>query len=210
MYIKDILARNSEEPKVSTYTKFLEDAGEFPINSSSLFHFINIVKDSHFPENEEFDFTSFNLIGLDTYIQDYLTDNNLKKYNHWIYGFCNNESDTKGISHLLVKDYLMKSVCIKKYYDISSKQYFSIGHPKFKWPKMSHGTFNPKKEFYTVILKKCEQNYLNEIFGNKYSCKNEDEINEFFKFGLIHFNYIDQYVDILKHDEPNKKYFYRL
>ena len=210
IYIKDLLVRNVEEPKVSTYTKFIEDAGEFPINSSALFHFISIVKDSHYPEDEEFDFTSFNLIGLDTYIQDYITDNNIKNYNHWIYGFCNNESDTIGISHLIIKDYLMKSACIKKYYDMSSEQYYSIEHPKFKWPKMSHGTFNPKKEFYTVILKKCEQNYLNEIFGNKYSCKSENEINEFFKFGVIHFNYIDQYVDILKHDEPNKKYFYRL
>ena len=100
IYIKDILFRNAEEPKVSTYTRFLEDAGEFPINSSALFHFISIVKDSHNPEDEEFDFTSFNLIGLDTYIQDYITDNNLTKYNHWIYGFCNNESDTIGISHL--------------------------------------------------------------------------------------------------------------
>ena len=210
IYIKDILFRNAEEPKVSTYTRFLEDAGEFPINSSALFHFISIVKDSHNPEDEEFDFTSFNLIGLDTYIQDYITDNNLTKYNHWIYGFCNNESDTIGISHLIIKDFLMKSACIKKYYDISTKQYYSTEHPKFRWPKMSHGTFNPKKEFYTIILKKCDQKYLNEIFGNKYICKNEDEINEFFKFGVIHFNYIDQYVNILKHDEPNQKYFYRI
>ena len=104
----------------------------------------------------------------------------------------------------------MKSACIKKYYDISTKQYYSTEHPKFRWPKMSHGTFNPKKEFYTIILKKCDQKYLNEIFGNKYICKNEDEINEFFKFGVIHFNYIDQYVNILKHDEPNQKYFYRI
>ena len=81
-YVRDILNRKEEIPKVSSYNMFIEDAGEFPINASSFFHFLSIVKDVHHPEYEEFDFSIFNIIGIDTYIQDYQNNNDLKKYNH--------------------------------------------------------------------------------------------------------------------------------
>ena len=42
-------------------------------------------------------------------------------------------------------------------------------------------------------------------------CKNEREIEEISKFrGVVHFNFIDQYVDILNYKDPNKKYIYRI
>ena len=209
-YFLGLLYPEFEEPKVSSYTSFVEDAGIFPVNSSSFFHFISIIKDSHCQSNEEFDFTSFSLIGLETFIQDYEDDNNITKYNHWLYGFCNNESVTIGISHLLIQNYFTKSACIKKYYDNVTKEYYTSEHPKFKWPNMAHGTFNINKKFYSLILKKCDKKILNEVFGNSYECKTDEEINKYFKFGLIHFNFIDQYADILKYKQPNRKCFYRI
>ena len=150
-YVKCIFDRRTETPEISTYNRFTEDAGKFPINSSSFFHFISIVKDYHYRSFEGFDFTYFNLIGLEKNVNDYENDNDLTKYNHWLYGYCNNESDTQGISHLTNQQFFTKSACIKKYYSSSEKQYYDVGHSNFKWPKMSHGTFNPNKEFYTII-----------------------------------------------------------
>ena len=124
-YAKDILYRDKEIPTVSSYNLYIQDAGEFPINSSSFFHFISIVKDSHHPDNEEFDFTSFNLIGLDTPTKDYENDNNLTKYNHWLYGFCNKEDDIKGINDLVIQNYFIKSACIRKYFNSTEQKYYN-------------------------------------------------------------------------------------
>ena len=159
-YIRGFFDKCDEEPKISSYTKFIEDAGEFPINSSSFFHFISLAKD----EYKGFDFTYFNIIGFEDLIQNNYDNMNLYNYNHWLYGFCNNDTDTIGISNLVTQEYFLKSACIRKYYDISSKEYYNTGHPKFKWPKMAHETFNSNKEFYSIIVQKCEQNLLNKIY----------------------------------------------
>ena len=210
-YVKCILNRKLESPNISTYNRFAEDAGEFPINSSSFFHFVSIVKDYHYPKCEGFDFTYFNLIGLDTYIPDYDTDNDLTKYNHWLYGLCNNESDTQGISYLITQPFFNYSACIKKYYNSSEKEYYDIGHPNFKWPKMAHGTFNPNKEFYSLVLTRCDQDLINRVLGPEYKCRNDTEFEDILKHGgTIHFNFIDQYFDILEYENPIKKYFYRI
>ena len=210
-YIEEILNRKEEIPKVSSYNMFIEDAGEFPINASSFFHFLSIVKDVHHPEHEEFDFTIFNAIGIDTYIQDYQKNNNLTKYNHWLYGKCNNETDTKGIAHLITQEFFTKSACIRKYFSSSEQKYYDTNDPNFKWPKMAHGTFNPNKEFYSVIISKCDNMILNKVFDEEYNCKNDTEIEEYLNYGgLIHFNFIDQYIDILNYKDSYKKYFYRI
>ena len=210
-YIRCILNREIDCPKVSTFNRFAEDAGEFPINSSSFFHFVSYEKNYLYQGNEDFDFTFFNLIGLDTYIKDYEYDNDLTKFNHWLYGFCNNETDTLGISYLTTQKYFTNSACIKKYYNSSEKQYYDVGNPNFKWPKMSHGTFNPNKEFYTIILIKCNQDILNSVFGEEYKCKSNNEFEEKLKYGgTIHLNFIDQYVDVLKYKNPFMKYYYRI
>ena len=210
-YIKDILNRDKEVPTIHSYNLYKEDAGEFLINSSSFFHFISIVKDPHHPENEELDFTAFNLIGLDTYTKDYENDNDLSKYNHWLYGLCNIENDLKGINDLVTQNYFIKSACIRQYFDSTQQKYYSTDDPNFKWPKMAHGTFNPNNEFYSIILIKCKNEILNKVFGDEYKCKNENEITEIINLkGKVHFNFIDQYVDILNYKTPNKKYIYRI
>ena len=76
---------------------------------------------------------------------------------------------------------------------------------------MAHGTFNPNNEFYSIILIKCKNEILNKVFGDEYKCKNENEITEIINLkGKVHFNFIDQYVDILNYKTPNKKYIYRI
>ena len=102
-YSLDIIKK--QNPKAFFYNRFVEDSGEFPINSSSLFHFISMGDANENDLNNDigFDFYSFRVIGIDTYYQNYVKDNdrNLSNYNHWLYGKCNNDSDTEGIGYLI-------------------------------------------------------------------------------------------------------------
>ena len=78
-------------------------------------------------------------------------------------------------------------------------------------PMLAHGTFNPHHQFYTLILIKCEQNILNNIFGKGYTCKNDKEVEKIInKRGEIYFNFIAHFVDILEYKEPIKKYINRI
>ena len=92
----DLIKR--QNPTSFSFNRYIEDSGTFHFNSSGLFHFISLAlgKDN-FIENGV-DFTIFRIIGLDFYYSNY--DEDISKQNHWLYGLCNNESDTKGISHL--------------------------------------------------------------------------------------------------------------
>ena len=210
-YFLSIFYRERDCPKIANNELYIEDAGIFPLNSSSFFHFISIEEDSSNPNDESFDFTIFNLIGLETYIKDFENDNDLTKYNHWLYGFCNKEKDIKGIENLKIKDFFPKSACIRKYYDSATKKYYEVEDRNFRWPEISHGTCHPKKTFYTLILHKCDQNILNNIFGKGYICKSDEEIEKAANKGMpIHFNFVDQYVDILQYEEPIKKYIFRI
>ena len=212
-YFLMLIYNERDSPKVANNNQFIEDAGIYPLNSSSFFHFISFARNNNNGQlyNDIFDFTSFNLIGLETYFKVYENDKDLSKYNHWLYGFCNKEIDIKGIENIVTQDFFTKSACIRKYYDSSSHKYYEVGDKNFRWPTVEHGTFNPNQKFYCLISIKCEQNILNNIFDNRYKCKNEEEIekivNNRYEF---HFNFIDNYADILKYKEPIKKYFNRI
>ena len=56
-----LIDREKDCPTIANNNQYIEDAGIFPLNSSSLFHFISYVEDGNEPNYEFFDFTSFNL-----------------------------------------------------------------------------------------------------------------------------------------------------
>ena len=57
---------NHKEPKAYFYSRFVEDAGFYPVNSSSLFHFISIFTHQDPVTEYDFDFLTFRAIGIDT------------------------------------------------------------------------------------------------------------------------------------------------
>ena len=143
-----------ENPKAYFFNRYIVDAGYFPVNSTSMFNFIQICNQK---TNEviPFDFTIFKAIGLDdVFYDEYMNNpNNLKNINHWIYGYCNNNTDTQGISHLINFDYYEQSACIRKYYDKNKKKYFNTGDPEFRWPVIQKGCSNPNRTYYGIIYK---------------------------------------------------------
>ena len=113
IHLKKIFKRDNEIPLSTSFTNFVEDVGTIPLNSSSLFHFISI-ENSNNKEKEDFDFIYFNIIWFEYSTSDYV-NNNFNNYDHWLYGFCNNESSIKGIENIKKINYFLKSACIRKY-----------------------------------------------------------------------------------------------
>ena len=199
-----------KNPDAYYINQFVEDAGEFPLNSSALFHFISLGETDYLNLYKGFDFRSFRLIGFDTFQGGYL-DKDLEKYDHWLYGLCNNDSDTKGIGYLITDDNFKKSACIRKYYDSLEKKYYDTNEKEFKWPTLSHGNFNSNSRNYQLIVDKCDEDTLKLILGDNYHCKSENEIKEYFSGNWgIYFYFVDQYIDVSNYKEPNKKFLFRI
>ena len=115
-----------KEPKSFSYNTFIEDSGIFPMNSSSLFHFISSASKENNLNNDGIDFSLFRIIGLEEYFEIYLSDNNLSNHNHWLYGKCNNLIDTEGLGNLIQFDFFEKSACIKKYFNKEEQKYYNV------------------------------------------------------------------------------------
>ena len=207
-YILEFIHRKS--PKAYFFTRYVEDAGNFPLNSTQMFHFIQMTD----PDNNQkipLDFQAFRIIGFDdAYADDYMNDGEIAKIkNHWIYGNCNNDSDTKGISYLITHKYFEQSACIRKYYDASKRKYFNTGEEGFRWPVIKKGCSNPERTYYGIIMQRCDK-ATEFIKEQGPECKSSSEIELIIKKSSLSFQIIDHYADMLNYEMPLTKYFYEL
>ena len=200
-----------KNPKTYYFSSFTNDAGVFPINSSSFFHFISMSEDSENPTDKGVNFENFRILGFDIYYFYAYLNGSITDFDHWLYGYCNNDSDIDGISHLINQQYFEKSACIRKYFSHKDQKYYDTGNINFRWPEMAHGTFNINKTYYSVILERCREDTIDLVLGKGYHCKNDTELDEILSHhGVVHFNFIDNYIDALNYSYPITKYFYRV
>ena len=205
--LKNLFNREKEIPASTSFTHYIEDAGIIPLSKSSLFHFISL-EDYNDKEKEQFNFSFFNIIGFEGFISNYEGDIEIKNYNHWLYGLCNKNSDIKGIEDIISDKYFINSACIRKYFDFRTQQYYETNHPNFKWPSLSHGTCHSENVIYSITIKKCEQNIINEIFNGSITCKDINENDNSLK--AFHLYFIDQYIDVLNYNNPISKFLFRV
>ena len=203
------------EPRSFFYYRFIDNAGFYPINSSSFFHFISISTNENIAVDYDFDFLSFRIIGIDSYYVNYLENKNLTNIDHWLYGKCNINSDTHGIGYLINKrdfNRFENFACIKKFYDSKLGKYYNINDINFRWPNISLGLANPNGTFYSILIDKCSQETLDVVFKTgKYICKNDEQRKYLLKgYNAFHLNFINQDIDVLNYNEPNIKYIYRI
>ena len=195
-------------PKTYFFNKNIEDAGNFPVNASSMFNFIQLVnRDSN--EEIEFDFSYLSVLGFDdVYSNQYIkSDFNIDNQDHyWIYGYCNNNSDTEGISNLINFKYFEKSACIRKYYDKKQNRYFETGEEGFRWPIIEKGCSHPKRTYYGIIIQKCTKSNLYSK-GQGPECKTETQITNFIKQVSLKYQLMDHYADMLNYEKPFTKFF---
>ena len=210
-YSLDLIQR--KDIKAFYYNTYIEDAPIFPLNSSSLFHFLALENRDRITINEGIDFTKFNIIGFEIYFDNTFHSPFLLEYvNHWIYGNCNSD-DIKGINYLINYNFFEQSACIKKYFDSKEKKYYNKGESKFKWPVIAHGNNNPNNQFYNIYMRKCNEDILNLILGEGHHCKNDSEIDEYFiskGAKVLNFYFVDNNVNILNYKNPLSKYIYKI
>ena len=200
-----------KNPKTYYFSSFTNEAGVFPINSSSFFHFISMSEDSDNPTDKGVNFENFRILGFDIYYYYAYINGSINNFDHWLYGYCNNDSDVDGISNLINQQYFEKSACIRKYFNSKEQKYIDINEENFKWPEMAHGTFNKNKTYYSVILERCREDTIDLVLGKGHHCKNDTELDEILSHhGVVHFNFIDNYIDALNYSYPVTKYFYRV
>ena len=207
------LISQRKNPKIFYSNNFFEDAGTYDINSSSLFHFINIESKSRYFENLGFDFFKFRVMGLDRYFEHYLYSKNISHFDHWLYGKCSNENYTKNISGLEDFDFFGESACISKYYNRAEKKYYNVGESGFKWPKIAHGKNNKNNTAYNIIISRCNDDSLKLILGDDYQCDNDTEFENYFNSStpkLFNFYFKNNYVNILNYKSPYSSFFDKL
>ena len=201
-----IIHRN--DPSVFNFKRIIEDAGTFPVNASSFFHFISLKTDTQEFYNGGMDFRSFRIIGLDVHHSAYLNNKNLSNFDFWLYGYCNNESDTKGISHLINFNFFKKSACIRKYFSSADQKYYNTDDPKFRWPVQEHGTSSPNNKYYNMVLERCEEDTINQILGEGIHCKTDNETRDLLSINAaLRMYLIDHYIDVLNYKSPITKFF---
>ena len=199
---------NKDDPSSYFFNRYVEDAGTYPLNSSSMFHFLQILNtETNQPKPTDFD--AFRIIGLEDAPDIYIRDNDLSKYDHWLYGPCNNQSDTEGISYLIDFKCYEQSACIRKFYDKKKGNYFETDNSNFRWPLVSKGASNPSRTFYGVLMEKCRNDELRTLAGSS-ACKSDNEIEGIIRSSTISFNIIDNYADVLNYKKPFTKYLYSI
>ena len=183
------------------FNRYIEDAGFYPLNSSAIFSFIQII-DSKTANADPIDFDSIRIIGFNEEVIDNLTfDKNLSNFNHWYYGYCNNDSDIKGIEDIVYSARFTNSACIRKYFNKTEQKYYNTSEKGFIWPSIEKGCSHPNRTFYGIIIEKCRND------SSKNNCKTQKEINNYILTHSVNFQFIDQYIDVYNFDKPLKKFF---
>ena len=179
----DLIRR--ENPAAFYYNSYTQDAGIFEINTTSLFHFIDIEQNirgkfSHEPIN----FTIFNVIGYQGALDNFLSipQNRINVISHWLYGPCNKDIHGKNLSDLINSyDFFEQGACIQKYFDYDDQKYYEIGDPNFKWPQIAHGADHNNGKIYSLFLIKCNKYIINEVLGENYKCQEDNAFSQYFK-----------------------------
>lgn len=204
---------NRESPKAYFFTRYVDDAGTFPVNATQMFNFIQ-VSDPNTNEKVPLDFEAFRIVGFDdAYSDNYMTDPGpsiVKTKNHWVYGNCNNDTDTVGISYLIDQKYYEQSACIRKYFDAEKQTYFNTGEEGFRWPVILKGCSNPERTYYGIIMQRCDEADEFLIKNGGPPCKSKEEITKVIKGVSFNFQIIDHYADMLNYEMPFTKYFYEV
>ena len=206
-----------KDPKAFHFNNFLKDVGEYEINTTSIFHFISIIRNfKDTSTNEPFDFTIYNIVGAQLYVDNYL---NIAKYagiqiiDHWLYGPCNKNKNTKNLDHLITYDFFEQSACIKSFYNHTERKYYDIGDPNFRWPTIAHGTYSDSNLIYGIYLQNCNNNILKRILGEGHQCKGNEEIEEYLNLRgstIFHLYLLNNYVNVLNYKSPYINYFHRI
>ena len=162
-----------KNPYIYFYNRVIEDAGYFPMNSKSMFHYVYINNSKNLNLDEYFQIIGFKNL----YVTDYNENGNRENYDHYIYEKCSDDFDD--LSNNNIKDILNfsdyhLSYCISSFYNHTSKQIISIKDKNFPEPSVEHGISHPLGSFYGIFIQKC---YNSTLLNIKY-CETQEKMNK--------------------------------
>ena len=188
-----------QNPTSFYYTKFVDDIGEYPLNSSQILHYLGMYDTSNL--EVKINTKAINIIGININDGAFLKNTDISIYSHWIYEDCE-ESDLGDMKNKLSdsqKDNFTNCLCISKYYDNVTKKIISKNDKSFVYPSLMHGASNSKNFEYGVYFKKCQNN----TFLNNNNCLSESGIENFLN-NIIGYEiyFIDHSINVDNYKEP--------
>ena len=190
-----------KNPTSYFYKKFIPDAGAYYFSNESMFHYFQLLDENN---TVRIDNDAFVIIGANMYVDYFLEPYDLHKLSHWVYEKC--EKDDLGVYKDIMEDKQFEdSVCIRKFYNATSKTIITNKDPNFKYPGMYHGT-GTKVGFnigYGTFILRCSNMTYRDT-----PCKPEEEIiKEEEKLIRVKIGMIDNDFDVTIYKEPVISYF---
>lgn len=188
-------------PTTFFYRKFIYDAGFYPFNSSGIFHFLTFGVNN-------FDPRAYSIIGVNLKHETLLANNNESNYDHWIYDRCDNDDIEDKIEYLEDYEELYRfGMCIKQFYNSTSKKTINISDTDFSYGFMQFGASNPNEIFYGIYIKRCE----NGSNIHSFSCYDKTTIDNYIKNA---YNYsilfLDQNINVENYNTPIQYFFHKI
>ena len=184
-----------ENPNAYTYNRVIYDAGLFPLNESSMFHFVYISPLDNI--NLE---GYFEVIGIiNKYVNIYNDNGNRTNFDHWLYKPCKGiKIKNEKIINLVNYELYNSSLCVTKFYNSTSNTFLSINDSNFNYPILKHGTSHPNRTYYAIFFQRC----INSTLNNN-NCKSEEEINNYIsEHTNIGLNILNQEIEVLNYKSP--------
>ncbi len=181
------------------FNKYIEDIASYPLNSSSILHYIALYDVNN--NQISIDTRAINVIGVSINDGVFTEDNDISKYSLWFYELCE-EKDLGNFK----KDYNEKnlynfynSLCISKYYDLTNNNLIDKNNDKFIYPTLVHGASQSDNFEYGVYIQFCQ----NHSIINNNNCYSTNEINNFLE-NIIGYEiyFIDHSIDVENYKNP--------
>ena len=181
------------------FNKYIEDIASYPLNSSSILHYIALYDVNN--NQISIDTKAINVIGVSINDGVFTEDNDISKYSLWFYELCE-EKDLGNFK----KDYNEKnlynfynSLCISKYYDLTNNNLIDKNNDKFIYPTLIHGASQSDNFEYGVYIQICQ----NHSIINNNNCYSTNEINNFLeKIIGYEIYFIDHSIDVENYKNP--------
>ena len=181
------------------FTKYIDDVSSYPLNSSSLLHYIGLYD----AEGNQIviDTKAINVIGVNINDGIFTEDNDISKYSIWIYESCE-ENDLGNLKEIYKEKNLKNfynSLCISKYYDLSNNKIIDKNDVNFIYPTLIHGASQSNNFEYGVYIQKCQNN----TYINNNNCYSSSGIENFLK-NVIGYEiyFIDHSVNVEDYKNP--------
>ena len=198
IFLLDLKRKN---PSAFYYNRYIDDIKPILLNSSGLFHLINVTsKNIPYEPNR-----LFSIIGINQLMYS-LDFNNIESFDHYIYDYCE-ENDIKGIENVILENSneYDKSFCLKKFYNKTTQKVYNLNNNEYPYPQIIYLASHPQATLYGIIVEKCK----NSTIINNNNCYSNEIIEESLK-SLISYSigFLDHNILIDNYDIPNSNIYH--